>query len=368
MKRRFLMIASTQSHIEQFHLPYCTALEELGHTVDIACPATGGRAVLPLSLKKSLFSLQNIKTVLEILDILRKKEYDTVITHTTLASFCTRVALRLRFGKKIKKIRVITVVHGYLFHEHQKKVPYALLLLAEKLLAPVTDVLITMNQWDDSLARRHRLAKEIYLLKGMGVPTVTEDSGDMSDILGMLEEGKQYLAYGGEFSKRKQQKFLIELMADLPPSVCLLLAGEGQEKEACISLVQRLGLGDRVQFLGQVPHLPTLYGQVDLVLSSSLSEGLPFHLMEAMAVGKAIIASDIKGHRDLLSQDCLFPFDPLVCMDIITQLLEDSQRLSTLGKENREVFLQNYHLDLLKPQILSLYLGEDLGKYMEGSG
>ncbi len=361
MKKQFLMIASTQSHLAQFHLPYCHALRKLGHSVDLACPEMGGDLgfeIHPISLKKSLFSVKNLKAVIEILDILQKKEYNTVITHTTLASFWARFAM-VFLGRK--RPRVITFVHGYLFHEHQKKLPYHLLFLAEKLLAPVTDVLVTMNHWDEEKARTHRLGREIHLVKGMGIATLSQEHN-----FDPLPSGKQYLAYGGEFSKRKQQKFLIELLPKLPPHVHLLLAGEGKEQEACISLVKRLGLEDRVEFLGQVPNLPPVYRQVDLVVSSSISEGLPFHLMEAMALGKAILASDIKGHRDLLSPDCLFPFVPLVCIDKITQLLGDSHRLSTVGKENREVFLQNYTLDLLLPEILPLYLGESWENIRKG--
>ncbi len=377
------MIASTCSHIKQFHLPYCKALQDLGYVVDVACPspefaqaqAEGMISqVYTISLKKSIFSIKNFFSVVEFLDIYKKKDYDVLITHSSLASFFGRLSLYLTplFPKANSPKKVITVSHGYLFHEHRGKrlgkCINKILLYAEKLVSRKTDLLLTMNQWDLEQAKQEHLGKEIRPISGMGVPLPPmmekldrldvengKNGQNRIDPMEHLPPKLRYIAYGGEFSKRKNQSFLIPLLTQLPPEIHLVLAGEGAEEEKCKALAKENALGERVHFLGQVPNLLPVYQGAELIISSSKSEGLPFHLMEAMALGKPILASDTKGHRDLLPQDCLFPLIPMVCIDKIIPLLEHSTTQHRLGEANRSRFLQEFHLEVVMPQVLSHY-------------
>lgn len=372
-EKRILMLASTQSHILQFHLPYCKALEEKGYVLDLALPSSAQEGELrsalgakwrgelfPLSLKKSLISFRNLRVLREILDILQKKDYDILISHTSLASFWARLALC--FSKSSP--RTIVVVHGYLFHPCGKKALNILLLFAEKLVAGNTDLLLTMNAWDYEKALAHNLGKQVALIPGMGVPAVRlgESPTVPSSFWSKFPSDSQFLAYGGEFSKRKNQKFLLEVLSHLPEQVHLLLGGEGALKTTVEQEAQKASLSHRVHFCGQVSPLSSLYQRADIVLSSSVSEGLPFHLMEAMALGKPILASDIKGHQDLLSSDSLFSWDSLLCAHKIMEWLERPTLRSQRGEENRQKFQACYSLDKVLPQVLSWYVEGDSSK------
>ncbi|MBW6394560.1 glycosyltransferase family 4 protein [Thermus sp. SYSU G05001] len=108
----------------------------------------------------------------------------------------------------------------------------------------------------------------------------------------------------------KGHRFLIEALAELPDRVQLWLAGDGPLRPELESQVQRLGLKERVRFLGYLAHdqLLELYrdNQVDAVvlpsvdLGDGLNEGIPVALMEAMAFGCPVIATATGGIPELL--------------------------------------------------------------------
>ncbi len=290
--------------------------------------------------------------------------FDGIICHTALASFFTRLAvLGLR-----KRPVIICVAHGYLFHENASALKNCVYLLAEKLLAPVTDMLLTMNQWDFEKAKKHHLAKEIYNIAGMGVashascPNGTSES-EPTPISLPCPENALILMFGGEFSKRKNQIFLIEAMCDLPEEVHLVLAGQGEFYEFCQKKVQEKNLSHRVHFLSQVKHLPLWYEKADIIVSASHSEGLPFHLMEAMLLGKATVVSDIKGHRDLInpntseSQKSGLLFSLSHKNDYVKAVLKlkEDKNLKQQYEQQAKKQSQQWTLEKVLPQVMARY-------------
>jgi glycosyltransferase EpsD len=109
--------------------------------------------------------------------------------------------------------------------------------------------------------------------------------------------------YVGELSERKNQLFLLEcvwrLRFDWIP-IRLLLVGEGEMRAALEHEIEELELSDAVTLIGNAEPPTPYLAAADLYLSASRSEGLPFNIMEAMSLGLPIVASDVKGQRDLL--------------------------------------------------------------------
>lgn len=144
-----LYTASTFSHILNFHLPYLRRFRELGWQVEVACggplrdiPFADGAVSLPLEKKMS--SPANFQAASQLRAMVTRQQYDLIITHTSLAAFFTRWALR---GLKHRP-KLINVVHGYLFDDETSGLKRGLLTRAETMTAPQTDLLLTMNAWD----------------------------------------------------------------------------------------------------------------------------------------------------------------------------------------------------------------------------
>ncbi len=375
--KKMLMLASTKSHLTQFHGHYIQECSKY-YLLDLAYPLTpehpekislnGEDIFIPFTKKYG--SLRNLQALSLLIKLLRKKHYDKIICHTTLASVLLRFAILLSKEKSF----VISVVHGYLFHETSSCLKTILFLGLEKCLGKFTNLLLVMNDWDEKIAKKYELSQKIERIQGMGVkfPEMMDENIKVYfsffssvdsvsfPVCSTFSAGTFLLAYGGEFSSRKNQSFLIRRMKDLPEEICLVLAGTGELWETCRTLAQQEGVSHRVQFVGQVTPLSLLYAQADVVVSSSYSEGLPFHVLEGMALGKYLLLSKVKGHTDLVKspeQGTLFSLDkPLDFTEKVLHLQQWMAQHSAMSAVNKQRFQQHYELSQVAPRVLALYL------------
>lgn len=365
MQKKVLFTASTFSHILNFHLPYMRQFQQLGWQVDVACGGTPpaslpeASGVIHIPFEKSMTAPKNAAAVRLLRRQIRKESYDLISCHTSLASFFVRLAV---MGMTRRPL-VACTCHGYLFDDRTPRMKRFVLASAERLTAPVTDLLMTMNEWDDVYASSHRLGKEIVKIPGMGVDFSrfsrysNQEGAALRAELGFSPE-HFLVVYGAEFSPRKSQADLIRSLSRLPDHVVLLLPGTGALWEQCIALARSLGVERRVVFPGQVSDMPLWYAAADAAVSSSRSEGLPFNIMEAMYRGLPVIASDVKGNSDLIrdgESGLLFPYgDAQGCAAQIRRVCEDRELARRLGQTAHEQVRQYALLEVL-PQVMAQY-------------
>lgn len=364
MSPKILFTASTFSHIVNFHRPYLREFSKFGWEVHVACGGTErvipeAEHILHIPLEKSMMSPKNWQAVRLLRRTIREERYDLVSCHTSLAAFFTRLAVS---GLR-KRPLVACTCHGYLFDDRTAPVKRAILSGAERLTAPVTDLLMTMNTWDNNYAKAHHLGRRVSQIPGMGVDfsqldaCLPEAGAALRRELGLEPDNFLFL-FAAEFSPRKSQAHLIRALALLPKEAVLALPGEGALREDCVRLARELGLESRVFFPGQVSDMPRWYAAADGALSASRSEGLPFNIMEAMYAGLPVIASQAKGHTDLIvpgKTGFLFPYGNWnVCASHMETLLKDRGIAYSLGSQAHEAVLP-YSLDRVLPQVMEQY-------------
>ena len=368
MGKRVLITASVYRHIRNFHLPYINAFRERGWTVHVACADAperipGAECAFSLPLTKRMAAPQNFIASRKLRRLIRTYRYDLIVTHTALAAFFTRLAVK---GMRDRP-RVVNMVHGYLFDERTSGLKWAVLTGAERFTAPETDLILTMNQWDYETARAMRLGREIDSVPGIGMDfarldSVTSEQGwALRRELGIPSDAF-VLIYGAEFSARKDQSTLLRAMALLPSFVYLLLPGDGKLLDRCKALAGELGVAGRVRFPGHVADMALWYSAADAAVSASRSEGLPFNIMEAMYLGLPVVASRVKGHTDLLREGesgLLFaPGDENACGSQIMRLIEDPALGRALGLRAQED-VEQYALEYVLPKVMVCYEGRE---------
>lgn len=364
MASKVLFTASTYSHICNFHLPYLKMFRDAGWQTHVAC--AGAQADIPcadavtsLPFSKAMTAPSNFQAAARLRRQIRAEEYDLVITHTSLAAFFTRLAM---LGWK-RRPAVINMVHGYLFDEKSGVAKRRLLLAAEQLVESVTDLVLTMNRQDYEIARRYKLGRRVETIPGMGVNFAklhADEAGD-PDLLRRdagIAQDAFVLFYAAELSKRKSQQVLIRAMQLLPENVVLVLAGDGAMLERCRDLAWRLGVGDRVVFPGHVSDVRRWYAIADVVVPSSRSEGMPFNVMEAMYCGLPVVASEVKGHTDLICHGetgLLYPYgDCAACAETVEQLMNDPELARKLSLNAREQ-VSKYGIDRVSEIVFDKY-------------
>ena len=356
------------SHIVNFHLPYIEHFKSKGYSVDIAAEGAESHPLIDrcfdMRFVKNPLSVKNLKTVGKLKKLISENGYTMVYSNSTLAGAALRLAVK-RTAKK-KRPYCVHISHGYMFDE-SSSIRSLIYRTAEKLTAGATDSLVVMNEADLILARRYKLGKNIYFTNGMGLrrerfPEISpEERTAFRSSLNLPESAVVFLCVG-EFSKRKNQTLLIKALEKLHQkykNAFLVFAGDGGTFKECCDLVSELELNSRVRFLGQMKNVNTLYRSCDVLLSGALMEGLPFNVMEALHCGMPVIASNIKGHTDLINDGMnglLFN----VCAEepvaelakAISSYLDNSELQNTL---RANAFLdKKYYIESVEPKLLSI--------------
>lgn len=138
---------------------------------------------------------------------------------------------------------------------------------------------------------------------------------------------------------------LIDSLA-LLPGVHLVVAGEGPERERLQHQAERLGVADRVRFLGWVDDARRLFGGFDLFVLPSRSESFPLAVIEAMLAGLAVVATDVGSVAEAVVPGVtgllVPPGDPHALGAAVESLLSDSHRRTEMGMAGRERALELY--------------------------
>ena len=127
----------------------------------------------------------------------------------------------------------------------------------------------------------------------------------------------------------------------------LTLVGDGDERESLEKFAHDNGLSDRLKITGFTRNVKEHLESADVYVSASTIEGLPFNIMEAMSAKMPIVASNVKGQKDLLPSDCLYELNN-------EEQFVNLVRATTLGA--REYDIEKYKIESVLSQNVKIYL------------
>ena len=160
----------------------------------------------------------------------------------------------------------------------------------------------------------------------------------------------------------KGLEYLIEAATILPRTgrrIRIVIAGDGPERDRLEQLAGRLGVTDRVVFLGFREDVGDLLAASDLVVLPSLREGLSIALLEAMAAGKPIVATSIGSQREVASHADMArlvrPADALALSEAIVRLAGDEALMARLGANARALYESRYTENRMLQSYRQLY-------------
>ncbi len=294
---KILYAAGTMDHIRSFHMPYIKALRADGH--EVLTMAKGKDADFNIGFVKKMLSSQNTACRRKIKKILKAEKFDAIILNTTLAAFHIRLAMPKR-----NRPKVINFVHGYMFPNKLSGLRDKIFFTCERLLRKKTDSVIVMNEEDYKSAVENKFCLgEVRFVRGMGASVGTLQATKETICKFTESEGKYIICFVGELYKAKNQRMLIcalpEIQLEIPNAV-LWLVGEGVDRHELVELAEELNLTGSVVFIGKRLNPCDYMRACDLYVTASEKEGLPFNVMEALGCGKTVLASNIKGHRDII--------------------------------------------------------------------
>ena len=313
---------------------------------------------------RSVFAFRDNYTAYKNLtNLLRSQPFDVIHCNTPVGGMVGRIC-----GKKAKVRKIIYTAHGFHFYKGAPLLNRTVLKWAERLMARYTDAIITINQEDFEAAKKFKLRNggKVYFMPGVGINTeeylrVEPDRVELRKSMGLKEDDIVCIAMG-DIVARKNYKTSIQAISECGSSnIHLLICGEGPEKNALEKLAAGLNVADRIHFLGFRADIKQLLKISDIFLFTTLQEGLPRSMMEAMASGLPCVASKIRGNVDLIESGkggfLCGATDYQGFAEKLNLLAGDSELRLKMGECNL-LTIKKYDIDYVKKELAAIYQKE----------
>jgi len=271
----------------------------------------GSRPIIIRELQREISPAMDIRAFFQILRILRREDPDIVHTHTAKAGTSARIAVILYNFFGGKHIQTVHTFHGHVFEGYFSFTKSLMFILIERLLAMKTDVIVSISETQKrDLSDRFRVApatKIETIPLGFDLRPFLESAAMKGRFRSSLGVGDDILLVGivGRLVPVKRHvlffdaaKYFLERRSGI--SVQFVVVGDGELRESLEDYVRQEGLTPYVRFCGWRRDLPEVYADLDILSLTSVNEGTPVSIIEAMAASTPVIATDAGGVSDLL--------------------------------------------------------------------
>jgi glycosyltransferase involved in cell wall biosynthesis len=315
-------------------------------------------------LVREVNPLQDFLAIFQLWNALRKFKPDIIHTHSSKAGILGRLAACLA-GVPI----VIHTFHGFGFNNEQNKYVKGLYVFLEKFVARFTDTLIFVSESNRNWAEELKIGNPTcYELIRSGVPI-----NSIKEIQNTLQPQEVRKSLNIPFTSKvlitisafKPQKNLDDfidtamLINNKIKDVYYIVVGDGVLRPSLEKKIKELGLENQFRMTGWRQDVPALLAQSDVFVLTSLWEGLPRALVEALILGRPSVCYDTDGVRDLLSigGGVLIPQKrpDLMSLEII-KLLTNSAYWTQLSRDATQLIGLDFDIDEMVKRQENLYL------------
>lgn len=351
MKKKILFIANTDRHIKLCHIPYLKMFKDNGYTVHVATNTNESIKYcdkkIGINLKRNPYYLCNLLAVIKMRKIIKKEKYDIISCHTPMGGILGRMSV---IGLK-NKPKVFYTAHGFHFYKGAPIINWLIYYNIEKFLSKYTTCLMTMNDEDYGIAKR-KFKCDTYKINGIGLEKehlIIKNKDTLKEELGIKKEF--IITYIAEISKRKNQKNFLKAIRKVDlvkENTKIYLIGDSSIKNNN----KYLKLCPNVEYLGFKNNVGDYINISDLIISPSKQEGLPLNILEAMYFNKMIIATDIRGTRDLIKNGVNGYLIPVNKMDLFVEKIIEYKNNPNLKIKNN---INKYLLNNVKNDVRKIY-------------
>jgi glycosyltransferase involved in cell wall biosynthesis len=321
-----------------------------------------GVKVIPLpSLVRSIRPIKDLKALLSLVWLIFKEKPDIIHTHSSKAGILGRVAAKIAFVP-----RIIHTPHGHVFYGHFGPIASKVFLWIEKLFSRFTDRIVALTDGEKNDYENLSVSPSEKLLKihsGVDISQYMKSNGNMVEkrrSLG-LDQNSMVVGFVGWLLPIKGPEYLLKSMEYVwqeYPETALVFVGKGDLDLDLRAQAGQVSANGRVKFLGWRDDINEIMPVFDMLVLPSLNEGMGRVLVEAMASGKPIVASNVGGIPDLVRHGetgyLVPPADEKALADNIKKLLADPGNAWEMGQQGKK-HCQQFSLEAMIEKLDDLY-------------
>lgn len=333
---------------ERFNILLFTAQE--GLLVQEASSMEGLTLNRSRYLERPINPLKDLLALIEIYLFIKRNKIDIVHTHSSKAGILGRLAAKLAKAKVI-----LHTVHGWSFNIRQPNLKRYFFIWLERITAGFTDKLIVVSRHDKDTGLNNRIGTpNQYAVIRYGLDYnefAIQEKNNIKEELG-LPSGISVVTMISCLKPQKQPQDFIKvasLVTQELPHVRFLLAGDGVLRPAVEDLINKFNLRQKVILLGWRKDIPRILSITDVLVLTSLWEGLPITVLEAMASSRPVIATDTGGVAEVIAdQDTGFlvkPGDITAMSEKLVVLLRDEGLRRIMGRKAKDALGLDFSLD-----------------------
>ena len=257
------------------------------------------------SLSRQMSWTRDLRSLFTLVQLFRSYRPDVVHTHTAKAGALGRVAAIIT-GVPVR----IHTFHGHVFDGYFSSPATQVFVWIERVLAKFTDRIIAISELQkQDLVYKYKIAsakKLVCVPLGFDIARYlslqTSSHGPFRSELGF---GREHflVAWVGRLTEIKNPLAFVDMATIVSrhcPNARFVMVGDGNLRSEVAGAIRAQGLSDRVRMYGVCRDPLRVYADIDLLTITSRSEGTPLAMLEAMASGRAVVASDVGGVRDLM--------------------------------------------------------------------
>jgi GT2 family glycosyltransferase/glycosyltransferase involved in cell wall biosynthesis len=269
------------------------------------------KPVIIRELQREISPPMDVKSFFRIFKILLHESPDIIHTHTAKAGTSARIAVLMYNLILGKHTHLIHTFHGHVFEGYFSRNKSILFIWIERFLAKITDVIVAISETQKKeLSEKFRIAppaKFRTIQLGFDLRPFMESEtlkGSFRQALGLNDDALLIGIIGRLVPIKNHFMFLqaVRLFLEESPATNarFVVVGDGELRDELEEYSVKQGLSDYVIFCGWMKDLPMVYADIDVLALTSLNEGTPVSIIEAMAASIPVIATNAGGVLDLL--------------------------------------------------------------------
>jgi glycosyltransferase involved in cell wall biosynthesis len=302
-----------------------------------------------------------LKAIKETRAMIRAYQPDIVHTHNTRAGFIGRIAARLA-GVPV----TVHTLHEYPFRGYYNRLSTTLFILMERIGAQYSDSIITLSEsLRKALTDTYQITRKsriTVLPLGFDLHIFAETKRKMGNFRAEwnIPDSVPLVGIIGRLLAVKNHGLFLEAAAKIRstiPDAKFVMVGDGEERANLEALVLKLGLSDAVIFTGWQQQVERIYSDLDVLVTSSLNEGTPVPIIEALAAACPVVATDVGGIPDLLDRGAFGKLVPSGDVDALAQAIIETLQVVPDMAQAQKTMLNRYDIGRLAKDLDSLYRG-----------